>query len=145
MKNFDYLQAPYGFGLCASADCLKASTCLRHIALEHASAEFPFLPTLTPQKLAAMKGNCEYYRPNTVVRYARGFVRTANLLTVSAADTFRWRLIAYFGRKNYYLARKGERLINPEEQNYIINQAKQLGVQLDEYFDKYIDGYSWGD
>ena len=32
METFDYSQVPYGFGLCASADCPKASTCLRHIA-----------------------------------------------------------------------------------------------------------------
>ena len=53
-----------------------------------------------------MKGKCEYYRPNTPVRYARGFTRVAELLTVRVAGTFRLRLISYFGRKNYYLARK---------------------------------------
>ena len=59
-----------------------------------------------------MKGECEYYRPNTPVRYARGFTRVAELLTVRVAGTFRLRLISYFGRKNYYLARKGEYLID---------------------------------
>ena len=68
METFDYSQVPYGFGLCASADCPKASTCLRHIALEHAPVKYPFLPTLIPQKLQAMKGKCEYYRPNKTVR-----------------------------------------------------------------------------
>lgn len=143
MKNFDYSQVPYGFGVCASANCSKASACLRHIALEHAPVKYPFLPTLTPQKLEAMKGNCEYFCADTTVRYAKGFTRTAESLVVRVAGTFRCRLIAYFGRKNYYLARKGEYLINPKDQEYIIRQAKDLGLQLDEYFDEYVEGYDW--
>lgn len=42
METFDYSQVPYGFGLCASADCSKTSTCLRHIALEHAPVKYRF-------------------------------------------------------------------------------------------------------
>lgn len=143
MNNFDYSQVPYGFGVCASSDCPQASTCLRHIALEHAPVKYPFLPTLTPQKLAAMQGKCEYYCSNTTVRYAKGFTRTAESLTVRVAATFRGRLIGHLGRKNYYLARKGEYLLNPAEQQFIIHQAKDLGLQLDDYFDEYVDGYRW--
>ncbi|WP_300700438.1 DUF6078 family protein [Bacteroides sp.] len=143
MKSFDYSQVPYGFGVCASSDCSKASTCLRHIALEHAPLKYSFLPTLTPQKLEAMKGNCEYYCPETTVRYAKGFTRAMELLTVRDYGTFRSRLMSYFGRKNYYLARRGEWLIRPVDQEYIIRLAKSYGVELDDYFDDYVDGYDW--
>ncbi len=144
-KKFDYSQVPYGFGLCASADCSKATTCLRHIALEHAPVKYSFLPTLTPGKLKSMKGNCEYYCSNETVRYAKGFMRTLDSLTVRVSDTFRWRLISHFGRKKYYLVRKGDWLINPADQQFVIKVAKELGLQLDEYFDDYVDGYSWGE
>ena len=97
----------------------------------------------SPRKLESMKGKCEYYRPNTPVRYARGFTRVAELLTVRVAGTFRLRLISYFGRKNYYLARKGEYLINPAAQQYIISQAEALGLRLDDYFDEYVERYDW--
>jgi hypothetical protein len=53
------------------------------------------------------------------------------------------RLISYFGRKNYYLARKGEYLINPAAQQYIISQAEALGLRLDDYFDEYVERYDW--
>ena len=76
-------------------------------------------------------------------RYARGFTRVAELLTVRVAGTFRLRLISYFGRKNYYLARKGEYLINPAAQQYIISQAEALGLRLDDYFDEYVERYDW--
>ena len=143
MNNLENSQAPYNFGVCASADCTKRFTCLRYIALRNASPQYPFLPTLSPRKLESMKGKCEYYRPNTPVRYARGFTRVAELLTVRVAGTFRLRLISYFGRKNYYLARKGEYLIDPTAQQYIVSQAEALGLRLDDYFDEYVERYDW--
>ena len=138
MNNLENSQAPYNFGVCASADCTKRFTCLRYIALQNASPQYPFLPTLSPRKLESMKGECEYYRPNTPVRYARGFTRV-----VRVAGTFRLRLISYFGRKNYYLARKGEYLIDPTAQQYIVSQAEALGLRLDDYFDEYVELYDW--
>ena len=44
MNNLENSQAPYNFGVCASADCTKRFTCLRYIALQHASPQYPFLP-----------------------------------------------------------------------------------------------------
>lgn len=145
MVTFDYSQAPYSFGVCASADCSKSSTCLRHLALVHAPVSNPFLPTLTPNKLKSMKGNCEYYRPNETVRFAKGFTRTLDSLTVGVSTRFRYRLIGRLGRKNYYLARKGEYLIKPADQQYIIRLAQELGLKLDDYFDDYVVGYNWQD
>lgn len=97
MNDLENLQAPHNFGVCASACCTKRFTCLRYIALQNASLQYPFLPTLTPRKLESMKGKCEYYRPNTPVRYARGFTRVSELLTVRVAGTFRLRLIPTSG------------------------------------------------
>ena len=38
-EPFDYSIVPYTFGLCAAEECPRATTCLRHIALEYAPAE----------------------------------------------------------------------------------------------------------
>ena len=40
-EPFDYSIVPYTFGLCAAEECPRATTCLRHIALEYAPAGFP--------------------------------------------------------------------------------------------------------
>ena len=145
METFDFSEVPYSFGVCAANICPKASVCLRHIALEHAPAKYPFLPTLTPNKLASMKDRCEYFRSVEKIRYAKGFIHTLNALTVGVAGTFRWRLILHFGRKNYYLVRKGDLLIKPADQQFIVRLAQESGLQLDDYFDDYVDGYNWED
>jgi len=145
MEPFDYSQVPYGYSMCASADCPKAVTCLRHIALEHAPLESPVLPTLTPNALKAMKGDCKYYCPATKARYAKGFVHTVDALTVRQLNTFKKQLTDHYGRKYYFIYRRGDKLIKPADQKYIISVAKGLGLVLDNYFDDYVENYLWQD
>lgn len=143
MQHFDYSQVPHGYGVCASSDCPNSTTCLRHIALEHAPAKPAFLPTLTPRALKTIKGTCRYYRPNTPIRHAQGFMKLIGSLRVEASNTFRWKLISHFGRKNYYLARKGELAIHPDDQQHIIQLAKELNAGTEDYFDSYFEGFDW--
>ena len=63
-EPFDYSIVPYTFGLCAAEECPRATTCLRHIALEYAPAERVFLSIMNPNRLKAMKSACDYYRSN---------------------------------------------------------------------------------
>lgn len=72
-------------------------------------------------------------------------MRTVNALTVSVADSFRYRMISLFGRKNYYLKRKGALTITPAEQRKVVAVAKELGVVLADYFDGYVEEYNWKD
>ena len=125
-ESFDFSLVPYTFGLCAAEGCPRAATCLRRIALEHAP-----------------DGACDYYRSDEKVRYARGFMCTINALTVRVADTFRYRMIGYMGRKNYYLKRKGGINLSPADQQQVIAVAKELGVIRKDYFDGYVEEYNW--
>lgn len=142
-ESFDYSLVPYGFGMCAAENCPRATTCLRQIALGYAPVERVFLSIMNPNLLKVMKGGCDYYCSDKKVRYARGFMHTINALTVRVADSFRYRMIEYMGRKNYYLKRRGELNLTPAEQQRVIAVAKELGVVLEEYFDGYIEGYKW--
>ncbi|MCD8183084.1 MAG: DUF6078 family protein [Bacteroides sp.] len=141
--SFDYSKVPYSFGLCATADCPRAETCLRRITYNHVPASVTFPPTLNPKTIEETTGKCRYYCSNEKVRYAKGFVRTAQALTVSMAGTFRYSLIGSWGVRKYYQKRKGETLLSPAEQQRVVALAKKLGVQLDEYFDAYIEQYNW--
>lgn len=145
-EPFDFSQVPYSFGLCAAENCPRATTCLRHIALKHAPTKRIFLPIMNPNRLESLKKeNCDQYCSNEKIRFAKGFMCTANALTVSVANSFRYRMISLFGRKNYYLKRKGEMVITPAEQRKVVAVAKELGVVLNDYFDSYIEEYNWKD
>ena len=142
-ESFDFSLVPYTFGLCAAEGCPRAATCLRRIALEHAPAKRVFLPIMNPNRLKAQDGACDYYRSDEKVRYARGFMCTINALTVRVADTFRYRMIGYMGRKNYYLKRNGGINLSPADQQQVIAVAKELGVIRKDYFDGYVEEYNW--
>ena len=142
-ESFDFSFVPYTFELCAAEGRPRAATCLRRIALEHAPAKRVFLPIMNPNRLKAQDGACDYYRSDEKVRYARGFMCTINALTVRVADTFRYRMIGYMGRKNYYLKRKGGINLSPADQQQVIAVAKELGVIRKDYFDGYVEEYNW--
>ena len=98
---------------------------------------------MNPNHIKGIKEKCDYFCSNEKVRYAKGFMCTINALTVRVANTFRYRMIGYLGRKNYYLKRSGKLALTPAEQQWIINTAKELGVIQSEYFDSYIVDYNW--
>lgn len=142
-EKFDYSKVPYNFGLCAAADCSRADTCLRRITYDQAPEDESFLVTLNPKKIKAMADKCEYYCSSEKVRFAKGFVGTTEALPVCVASTFRYRLIGNWGVRRYYLKRKGETLLSPEEQRQVVALARELGLERKEYFDGYVETYRW--
>ena len=80
-KPFDYSEVPFNFGLCAAESCPNAATCLRQIAFKYVPEEVIFPSILNPRIIAKTKGRCKYYRPDTKIRLAKGFMRTVNALT----------------------------------------------------------------
>ena len=77
------------------------------------------------------------------MRYAKGFIHTAEAISVGQSGTFRYRLIGLWGIRRYYQKRKGETLLSPAEQQQVVALARKLGVRLDEYFDGYVEEYDW--
>lgn len=143
-ETFDYSMVPNNFSLCTEQDCPNADTCLRRIAYDHVPASITFLSILNPKaNKEATRKKCQHYSSNEKVRYAKGFVRTTGVLTVNAASTFRYKLIATWGIRRYYQKRKGETLLSPVEQLQVISLAQKLGIHQEEYFDNYIEEYKW--
>ena len=140
--HFDFSEVPYSFGCAPPKTARKPQPACAGLPCSMLlSTEFP--ADDEPNRIIAGKGKCDYYCSNEKTRFALGFTRTANALTVRMASTFRYRMISYFGRKNYYLKRRGALKITPAEQIYVINVAKELGVVLNDYFDGYIEEYNW--
>ena len=92
MENFDYSVVPRGFGHCM-ASCPQAATCLRHIAYEHLPADKAFVWMLVPHMAEQAQGKCKYYCSNAKVRYAKGFARIIDELSVKQAAAFRERRV----------------------------------------------------
>lgn len=107
-ETFDYSKVPHNFGLCATDTCPYTDTCLRRIAYTYAPSNNIFLYVLNPKAIESTAGKCKYYCSNKKVRYAKGFIHTAEAISVGQSGTFRYRLIGLWGIRRYYQKRKGK-------------------------------------
>ena len=140
-ETFNYSKVPHNFGLCATDTCPYTDTCLRRIAYTYAPSNNIFLYVLNPKAIESTAGKCKYYCSNKKVRYAKGFIHTAEAISVGQSGTFRYRLIGLWGIRRYYQKRKGETLLSPTEQQQVIANASNLGLQRQEYIDAYVAEY----
>ena len=88
-ETFDYSKVPHNFGLCATDTCPYTDTCLRRIAYTYAPSNNIFLYVLNPKAIESTAGKCKYYCSNKKVRYAKGFIHTAEAISVGQSGTFR--------------------------------------------------------
>lgn len=141
----DLNEMPAMFGMCNVKECALAETCLRQIVYPAvAKKKAPFLSMLNPEWLAVQKGSCKHYLKNEKVRRAFGFITTLNAIPSGKVGSFRASLISRMGRKRYYQTRKGEVMLTEAEAQLIVKQANRLGVELEEYFDRYKYVLLWG-
>ena len=90
-------------------------------------------------------GRCSYFARNEKVRFARGF-NNMFARVKSRDDSFAMRreLTSYLGSiGTYYRCKSGERLLNPEQQQWILRLFSQHGYTEGLEFDEYIDSYNF--
>ena len=84
-ETFDYSKVPHNFGLCATDTCPYTDTCLRRIAYTYAPSNNIFLYVLNPKAIESTAGKCKYYCSNKKVRYAKGFIHTAEAISTGSS------------------------------------------------------------
>lgn len=142
-KNYAYCFA--GKGICPNAD-----TCLRAIAAqlltESKEAPSPIIECISPvyvQRLTDSK-NCQFYRNNEPVRYAKGMTQLFEDLPLKKAHLVRLKVMKCFSCESYfYQSRKGIRLISPKEQEDIRNVFRSTGIDSEPKFDEFQYSLAW--
>lgn len=142
-KEIDYSKVPYQYPLCLNRQCTKATTCLRQMAERSMPDNTVRCTIINPRHIATLDGDCPFYRPNVRVRYAKGFIGILNNLPYKQMQGIINSLMAYFGRRTYFRVRKGERLLSPPEQQYIIDILKKWNLTHPQEFDAYAEDYDW--
>lgn len=126
--------------LCFNSQCPQASTCRRYQYAQSIPQDEIAFSVFNPAYLAqfANLSECPHYWSTDIVHYAQGFTKILQQLPVKAANSLRITLISRYGRKNYYRYRKGDLLLPPSEQEYIISLIHKLtnsniSVEFDGY------------
>lgn len=133
-------QIPPSFHRCFQSDCPMADTCIRFFAGQCLREGQICGPAVYP---SARTGNtCKMFKQKRIIRAAYGF--KALFAEVKSKDEayLRRRIKAHLGgNATYYRYHHGERLITPEQQQWIIALFRKQGYTEELRFDVYVERY----
>lgn len=143
MENFDYSLVPYSFMHCIHASCVHANDCLRYRVMQHATSDRESLSIVNPARIPGNGNKCRHFLADKKVQFALGITHLLNNVPYNKALEIKRELKSYLERSTYYRIRNKERLIKPEEQNYIRQLFLRKGINEEPVFDAYIEQYEW--
>lgn len=79
------------------------------------------------------------------VSYARGFTKFQKQMFPDQYRRFMTICINHWSRNPYFERRRGARPLPPDEQDFILNALKQVGVTGEMEFDSYEENTNWYD
>lgn len=134
--SFDFGQVPDRWALCGLSECSRKDECMRYQVCQHAPVDmtrgFCVLPTVLKKEV------CPHFFPIEVVRAAVGFRGIFSEVKESDHVALRLEIASYLGRGGtYYRYRNGERLLMPEQQEWIRQLFRKFGYQAELDFDGY--------
>ena len=143
MAKIDFEEIPTWWPVCTNEACPMAADCLRQKACREAPESVTRWACVLPGALK--DGQCRYYQKAEVVRMARGLNTIyKNVHSREARHGIRIDLTGHYGSKGaYYRYKDGERWLNPEEQQLVVDIVRRCGCQGEVDFDEYRDGYDF--
>lgn len=135
-------QIPPSYARYFQADCPKADTCARFLAGQHIPPKTTKGEAIYPT--ARQEGDCKHYKQTRIIHAAYGFGTLFAEVKKKDDTPLRDRIKAYLGgNTTYYRYHHGERLLTPEQQQWIINLFRQRGYTENLHFDGYLDMYDF--
>ena len=137
-------KAPSDYPKCLQADCPAADQCLRNLMGRAVSEKAIAMTVINPKNLKPELGtSCPYFHSTQPMRMARGFTKALDNVRHGEVKKIVAELSQLFDERLYYRFRKGERLINPQQQAIIAEVLTRHGASQPVEFDSYEEGYNW--
>lgn len=141
---------PHNYIYCYATDetCPQATRCLHAIAarlLQESGRETPLtIQSVNPNYVRQSASSCTLFRDSAPARFARGMTKLFEDIPLKQAQAVRRKVVACFSCESYfYLSRKGERLITPDEQKGIEKAFLSAGIETAPQYDGYVEGVVW--
>lgn len=143
MEKIDFEKMPELWAVCQNKECPRAGECLRFQAISAVPERFMSWRCVTPN--AWKDGECRGFQKFETVRMARGLNRLyKEVPSRRDRQDIREELVAHFGSNgSYYRYKDGQRLLNPQQQQYILGVLRKYGCQAEDVFDEYADTYDF--
>ena len=144
MPKKEYTSLPNDYPVCEHSSCPMAATCLHQIAYFTLMEHEEYLQLINPSRCSKNE-SCIYYRDSKPVTYARGFTNFQKRMFPDQYSRFMSICINHSSRNPYFERRRGDRYLPPDEQVFILNALKTVGVTEDMKFDSYEQNINWYD
>ena len=139
-KDFDFSQITYYWSLCYIAECSRKEECMRYQVQLLAPQEMTHHSCVLPTVM--QKDECPHFHPIQKVRAAVGFRKIFAEVKEKDHAPMRYELAQYLGRGgSFYRYRNGERLLMPNQQEWIKNLFRRYGYTEEVCFDGYKEVY----
>ena len=142
-EEFNYQSVPYNFAHCFNNQCPKAGKCLRNIAAQHCTNNYPTLRIINPACIPANADTCPHFQTNAKIHVAWGIKDLLDNVPHKYVSLLKSQMLAYFGRGKYYRFYRKECYLTPEDQAYIGQLFRRNGYEGELAFDSYSDEYDW--
>ena len=129
--------------VCFIDSCPLHLTCLRWVAGQYVDPQLMSRTAINPRNPLMGVDNCPKFREMVRVKLKRGLTQFYHEMPSYMESNIRNELIAHFGRNRYFQMRKGEVLINPDDQQFIAHVCQQHGWTAPLVYDGEEEDWLW--
>lgn len=144
LTNHDFRNVPKGYQLCFNKECPRKEECLRFLAGCALPEDRDWGPSVYPN-IKMDDNGCRLYATGETTRMAWGFNTLLEDVKSKHEKGLRTAMYQYLnGTSNYYRYHHGERLLNQEQQEWILQLFQRTGYTKNLRFDHYADVFDFG-
>lgn len=129
--------------VCFIDGCPLHETCLRWVVGKYVNQGLVSHISVNPRNPRMGGEGCPMYREKVRVKVKRGLTRFYHEMPGYMERSVRSELIAHFGRRRYFLMRKGELLIYPADQQAIEQTCRRHGWTAPLVYDGEDEDWLW--
>ncbi len=135
-------QIPPSFNRCFQGDCPKADSCAHFLAGKYLRKGQVDGPAVYPS--ARQGDKCVCYKQTRIIHAAYGFKSIFAEVKKKDNSFLRNRIMSHLGGDTaFYRFNRGDRLLTPEQQEWILALFRQRGYTEDFHFDGYCYCYDF--
>ena len=133
---FNYADAPKSWYNCFNSECKKANECMHFMTGKNIPEDVTLGNAIYPN--ACKNGECRFFKQIRVIKGAYGFNTMLGELKRKEEVLLRDMITDYLGcNTTYYKYNKGEKLLTPEQQEWILNLFREHGYKGENEFEGY--------
>lgn len=137
------VNVPADYLYCFNTGCPREKECMRHFAAENIDSKIVVGSAVFPTALQ-VAGGCDRFKQKRLIKAAWGFEKLFCEVKERHASLLRDKLKAYLGGNGtYYRYHHGDRLLTPEQQEWIFDLFHRYGYTDGLEFEGYREVWDW--